>query len=376
MPKKDYFSSTRSRPEGSRSRSQWKSESKNRTNHGFMWKNTYEKTKIRLAQISDVMAEHGRSVTVRQVFYRLVAEHGYDKTEQAYGNLCNTIKDARNRGDIPFDAIRDDRLSEAGGDRGTCGSPQSHIKDLVAAFKKPYYYLDVQRFQPYNIVVWCEAAGMVPQLSDVCLPYDVPVFSTSGFDSTTVKYQAAIQAFERYGKSKQPTLYLHIGDFDPSGVSIYEALQNEILAYFRQFNAGQSYKPDQSDAEAWAHWSHCPTEGEPEFERVALTVPQVVEMDLPTAPPKKTDSRSKTWRGIPGDPSATVQAEAIPPKTLQSILRETIESHFDLDLLEKMHEARDRRFGIVRDMIGQFDMRTRAERRRDYGARFQKRRQK
>ena len=35
----------------------------------------------------------------------------------------------------------------------------------------------------------------------------------------------------------------------------------------------------------------------PQFRRVALTKEQVDGYELPTAPPKKSDSRSKKWKG-------------------------------------------------------------------------------
>lgn len=46
---------------------------------------------------------------------------------------------------------------------------------------------------------------------------------------------------------------------------------------------------------------------------------QVRRYDLPTAPPKATDSRSKGWTG------GTCQLEALPPDVIAGILKEAIE---------------------------------------------------
>lgn len=62
--------------------------------------------------------------------------------------------------------------------------------------------------------------------------------------------------------------------------------------------------------------------------RVALTADQVDEHDLPTAPPKASDTRSVSWVG------ETCQLEAMPPDLLADTVREAIEEHLDLALLE------------------------------------------
>ena len=56
------------------------------------------------------MAEYGAylPLTVRQIFYRLVGAHGYEKTEAAYERLGEKIARARRAGIIEFGAIRDD----------------------------------------------------------------------------------------------------------------------------------------------------------------------------------------------------------------------------------------------------------------------------
>src|SRR6056297_1433516 len=50
-------------------------------------------------------------LTCRQIFYRMVGAHGYDKTEAAYGRLCHHLANARRARLIPFYAIRDDGVT-------------------------------------------------------------------------------------------------------------------------------------------------------------------------------------------------------------------------------------------------------------------------
>ena len=67
-----------------------------------------EKRPIGAARVCGVLP-----LTVRQIFYRLVGAHGYDKTEQAYARLGEHLNRARRAGLIEFDAIRDDGITFA-----------------------------------------------------------------------------------------------------------------------------------------------------------------------------------------------------------------------------------------------------------------------
>ncbi len=63
-----------------------------------------------LEQVQAVLREYAAylPLTLRQVFYRLVGAHGYDKTEQAYDRLGEALNRARRAGMIPWEALRDD----------------------------------------------------------------------------------------------------------------------------------------------------------------------------------------------------------------------------------------------------------------------------
>src|SRR3954452_3137222 len=63
-----------------------------------------------LADVQSVLNEYKRylPLTARQIFYRLVGQYGYDKTERAYARLCEYLVRARRAQMISFDSIRDD----------------------------------------------------------------------------------------------------------------------------------------------------------------------------------------------------------------------------------------------------------------------------
>lgn len=267
---------------------------------GFIEWNPQAKTRALIEQVQAVLEEYRNHLplTLRQVFYRLVGAHGYAKTEKAYDRLCENMNLARRARVIPFSAIRDDGFHGARwqGWQSLEGAQRS----LIATAEG--YRIDRQRGQPVQLAVWCEAAGMAPQLERVCGPYSVPVYSSGGFDSVTVKHDMA-QSFSRIGRAR----ILHIGDHDPSGVHIFGSLDEDVRAFIGEFG------------------------GDAEFIRLAVIPDHIARYGLPTAPPKETDRRNFTGE--------TVQAEALPPDVLASILQDAIGANLDMDVFRQAVET-------------------------------------
>lgn len=229
-------------------------------------------------------------VTIRQVFYRLVSTIGYPKDEESYSRLCEILNRARRAGLLDWNDFRDDGFSRSR--ISSFESPADWAEAVLESARR--YRLDRQRGQERRLVVWCEAAGMVPQLERVAKEFSVPVFSSGGFDSVTAKHSVAVE-FASMGDA----VVLHVGDHDPSGVHMFGSLDEDVRSFLDGLGNG----------------------GRVEFQRLAVTTDQVEELGLPTAPPKPTDKRS-----FSGD---TVQAEAIPPDELARIVRAAIDDRFD-----------------------------------------------
>src|SRR5262244_702721 len=63
-----------------------------------------------LDQVQGVLDEYAAHLplTIRQIFYRLVGAHDFEKSERAYQRLVEHLNRARRARIIPMDAIRDD----------------------------------------------------------------------------------------------------------------------------------------------------------------------------------------------------------------------------------------------------------------------------
>jgi hypothetical protein len=270
------------------------------SDRGFIhWKPRAESLE-RLGIIQGILVEYREylPLTLRQVFYRAVGQHGYDKTEAAYKRLGRTAVKARRSGLIDFSALRDDGVTvrPAPGFFDLADFEQ-RIRAVAASYSR-------QRLQGQErrVMVLCEAAGMVPQIARVAHGFGVEVRSSGGYDSVTAKHDLACEIVS----AGMPVTILHLGDLDPSGEDIFTNIKQDVGTFVRQMATDDSTEMDAV--------------------RIAVTREQAHALDLPTAPPKLTDSRAKSFIG------ETVQCEAIPPDLLNDIVRDAIQTRLDMGI--------------------------------------------
>ncbi len=261
----------------------------------------HARTRVLLEQVQAILVEYEDHLplTVRQIFYRLVGGYGFEKTEAAYERLGNLLVRARRARIVDFDDIRDDGI--------VTHSSRWHagVEDFWddTGRRARDYRRDRQAGQGQCLELWCEAAGMAPQLARVADEYSVPVFSSGGFSSLSAVRLIAERACSR----DVPTVILHVGDFDPSGESIFEAVTADAAAFVQDDRVIQTQRI-------------IPV-------RAALTADQVALYGLETAPPKRSDSRSAAWDG------GTCQLEALPPDRLAEVVGVAIDKWVVLDPL-------------------------------------------
>jgi hypothetical protein len=267
-------------------------------------------TRTLLEAVGRVLDEYAEQLplTVRQIFYRLVGVGAIDKTERAYERLGNHLVRARRARLLPFAAIRDDGIVTL---RHEYYDGVEDFHDETGRRAKRYRR-DRQTGQPVRLELWCEAAGMVHQLDRIASRYSVPVYSTSGFASLTATYDIARRALER----NVPTVLLHVGDYDPSGESIFETIAQDAAAFV---HADRTLATIRLDAV-----------------RVALTAGQVDRHELATTPAKASDSRSHCWNG------ETCQLEALAPDLLAETIEAALVDHLDRGALDAQRELERR----------------------------------
>lgn len=302
-------------------------------------------------------------MTVRQVFYRLIAGYKYPKTEGDYQALIGYIARSRRAYQGAFlEHIYDDGMSYEDSTQATLKEgwmiPFSWIRDEKGSTGEPLMFDDHDEFvewskenaaemmlqrqegQPQVIEVWCEANGMYPLMREISAPYGVRVSSGGGYDSVTAKHNLAQRiirrSLERNGE--RPTVVLHIGDFDPSGEGMYETLRDDVTAMCRQTGVAGKFVT---------------------IKRVALTEEQVIDMEAETAPPKEKDSRRPAFVerhpdavAFYGSENITVQLEALTPPELRELIETQLEEYTDRKAYDKLLK-RERK--TQRELVEAFD---------------------
>ena len=264
----------------------------------------HSKSQIMLGQVKQILEEYEEHLplTVRQIYYRMIGAYRHPKGTKFNTALGDLLTNARRAGDVPFDAIRDDGIM--GGGYWPADLP-TFLQGVDLELKD--YLIDRQHGQEVQLEVWCEAAGMLPQLARVADEFSIPVYSCGGFNSLTAIRQIVDAASER-----RATTVLHLGDYDPSGVSIFNRVVEDVRA-FLTVDAPYS-----------------------RFEgvRVAITEAQIEEHELPMDPITTHDSRSMAW--INEGRTEKCELEALSPDVIADTLRERIEEHVDPELRERV----------------------------------------
>lgn len=260
-----------------------------------------------IERAAEIVRSYDTSVTLRQLFYRLVSAQFILNSTAAYKRLSELTAQARRDGWFP-DLI----------DRGRQIHAYRHFEDTSDAlgWLARIYRLDRTRDQDTSLYLGVEKAGMVVQLQSWFGDLGIPVLALGGYSSQTYVDQIVTHA----AGQDRPAVLLYAGDFDPSGEDID-----------RDFTARSGCWDD--------------------VVRVALTARQVREYQLPVNPGKSTDSRAAGFIERHGE-LMQVELDALDPDTLRDLYQHAIDRYWDTSMYEAVlaQEEEDRRrlLGIAR----------------------------
>jgi hypothetical protein len=266
--------------------------------------------------ILDVIGEDP-PMTVRQVFYQLVARGVIEKTEEAYKNaVIYHMAHMRLRGELRYDWVSDETRRRR--ITATHDSVEEALKDCAK-----FYRRSALREADDYIEIWCEKDALAGILWDVTSDYDVPLMVSRGMPSLTFLHGTALQINAAYNQRKNTYIY-QFGDWDPSGaITIPQTIEHRLHQMCGEF----SCEP-------------------PIFERVALTAEHIAEHDLPTRPTKrKANMHAKEFEGD------SVELDALPPRVLRDMVREVIERHISPQALETLRAAEESERHVIRELI-------------------------
>lgn len=264
---------------------------------------------LRLISLINAVGEEYQAkhyaLTVRQMYYQLVARGYIENNQKSYKNVGKTISDGRTAGLIDWDLIVD-RI------RGVrtlrhFNSPVDALEELAGGYR-----LDRWRNQPVYVETWVEKDALIDVVGRACNELDAPFTSDRGYTSTTAVRDAANRFRQHKEWLGQKCYLLYLGDHDPSGVDMTRDI-SERLAFFGAVA---------------------------EIRRIALTMEQIRKYNPPPAFAKSGDSRSQKY--ITEHGLQTWELDALDPEVLHNLIQSEISALMDVahynDILEQENE--------------------------------------
>lgn len=265
-----------------------------------------------IEQVQKVIAEYDIGLTLRQIYYQLVARQIIKNKEDQYKRLSRLCVIGRDEGKLPEDAFTD-RLRYV-------EKPDSweNLQDFFDTVKVAYRKTKWNT-QNHYIEIWTEKDALREVFSDITGRYDVSLLVVRGQASRTAIYQA----LTRFRPMNDKEIHLlYFGDFDPSGLSIYNSISERLRGM---------------------GLPHLKTE------RIALTEGQIDEYDLPQDPAKKSDPNYKKFVTEYGD--NVVELDALPPDALQEMIQGSIKKYLNKAKFEQVQEIERQEKVKIENMV-------------------------
>lgn len=237
-------------------------------------------------RIIEEYAAQGFDLTLRQLYYQMVARGYIENSERSYKNFGNIIDDGRLAGLIDWDRIIDRTRNLR--ENGHFTDP-AHIMKAAAAS----YQVDKWGNQPYRVEVWIEKDALVGVIDGICRRLDVPYFACRGYTSQSEMWVAA-QRLRRWQRNRQTPIILHLGDHDPSGID----MTRDIVDRLTLFTGGIK------------------------VDRLALNWDQVEQYSPPPNPAKLTDTRAEAYVAEFG--LSSWELDALDPATIAALIEDAV----------------------------------------------------
>jgi hypothetical protein len=254
-------------------------------------------------------------MTLRQVYYQLVSRLILENKQTAYKRLSAVLVEARETGVIEWDAIEDRSRHILGSPSlNDIDDPEDSASNIVSYVQTSQgISADKWLYQDWYVEVWLEKQALEGVFDSVTGMMEVVLMPGRGYSSATFLKEAAERLQTAEAEDKNLAV-LYFGDYDPSGMDIERYVKDKMV-------------------EHGINLDH--------FSRIALTLDQIKEHNLPPVPAKKTDSRRDAFVAIHGD--MAVELDALNIKVLKALIKDAIREFWSEDDYERRCEERSER---------------------------------
>lgn len=295
---------------------------------------------VQARTICEQYARQGYSLTLRQLYYRFVANGWIANQQKEYKRLGGIVNDARMAGIIDWNHLEDRTRSIE--ER----SKWDHPRDIILACAEQFHN-DYWATAPVHVEVWVEKEALADVVQQATYPYDVTSLACRGYMSQSEQWSAS-QRFLRKIKQGKRIVVIHLGDHDPSGIDMSRDNEERLRTFLHHDVAREMARRDPS---LLLSWSNCeafavdtwgvnlvpePDDGRThdlfEFRRIALNMDQVEQYDPPPNPAKSTDSRFEGYLAEYGDESW--ELDALEPTVLTDLITNNLAEFMDAEALD------------------------------------------
>lgn len=279
----------------------------------FIRKSFQDKSRALISLVNSIVTEYGKQgfdLTLRQLYYQLVARDYIPNTVRSYKRLGNIVSDGRLAGLIDWSAIVD--RTRALRDRPHWSEPQEILRSAEHS-----YHIDFWKPQRYRPQVWIEKDALIGVIAPTCQELDVPYFACRGYVSQSEMYIAAKRVIRAQDDDHYPVI-LHLGDHDPSGMDMTRDIIDRLELMTHSYNLTASgFRVD----------------------RLALNPDQIEKYDPPPNPTKLSDSRAGKYISEHG--YSSWELDALEPSVIVDLIKTAIEALVDPVLWAASQAAKD-----------------------------------
>ena len=258
-----------------------------------------------IKSVIDNYQAQGYTLTLRQLYYQLVARDLIPNSDQSYKRIGKILTEARYGGLVDWNAI-EDRLRRPKLPYWVTGVEKA-LDDTIDQFR-----LNRQKGQTNYVEVWVEKDALSSVLSRVTSKYHIRLMVNRGYSSASAMYDA-YRRFERaIANGADMGTILYLGDHDPSGLDMIRDIDDRM----KEMLAIGGYDHDLY------------------VNPIALTMSQIRKYQPPPNPAKLSDSRAKEYIEKHGRQSW--ELDALPPEVLNKLLDDAIKNEIDVPMYEGM----------------------------------------
>ena len=289
----------------------------------------------------------GAPPTLRSVHYALVSKEVVPNTRSAYQGLSRALVKARKEGILPWDWLSDPTRRIVGGDDPFWEPVKYADAYIDGCFEKlENFRLPQWLDQEYYVEVWIEKEGMSKAFDNWLADMNVEVVPCKGYSSWTfIKKAASRIANQLYDETDNPL----IAKYQGRDVGLIRNDRKPIILYFGDFDpSGKDIDRFIAESLSWFGL-------EIEFKRIAVTLDQIEDHNLPHSPDDekeiakmRRDPRFKKWEyGL-----FRVEMDALfafVPKVFEEMIKQSVAEYFDEEPYRLVLERQEEEQYTVKD---------------------------